>query len=310
MFYRKIYPNSWKLLKDNWILVFFGLFAYMLGFNELILLYSLGGSGADMLASLFQSFYESLYVVSLSQMTLSNLNILAILGVIFMLYAALIIMAVSSQGALIASTKIKKTLSFKERLRKGVDKFWPLLTVNLLNTIIGYFFVVIIIDQLIYVVANYNIDWLSDLLMSIIIFFIFIPFIIAISFVTRYCASYIVLEDQDVDTAFMNGWRLFRVNWLITIENALFLLLITLVYFALMQTVKNYFMFFVVTTFPYLGIGAINLLNGTIFLIGSALYAAYYNILWTNVFLELTDGKKKHSKIHRVTAKTLPRLAK
>ncbi len=227
-----------------------------------------------------------------------------------MFYAALIIMAVASQGALIASVKSGKVKSFREKLKIGVDKFWPLLTLNLLNTILGYFFVTIIIDQMVFILANMNIAWLSDLLISIIIFFIFIPFIIAVSFVNRYSAAYIVLEDQDVDTAFLNGWRLFSINWLITVENAMLLLLLTFVYFLLLMAIKNYFILFVIATFPYLGDGVIYFLNSGIFLAGTALYSAYYHMLWAHVFVELTSGKKRHSKIHRVAAKTLPRLTK
>lgn len=310
MFYRKIYPNTWKIIQENLGLVIFGAFAYVLGFNELSLIYKIGDSGADMLASLLQSFYYSLYVVSVSQIGFSNLPILLNLAVIFMVYAALIIMAVSSQGSLIASVKKAKTLSFRAKLRIGLDKFWSLLTINLLNTILGYFFVVIIIDQLVFMLANFDIGWLSNLLISMIIFFIFIPFIIAVSFVTRYSAAYIVLENQNVDDAFLNGWRLFKINWLITIENAVFLMVLTTLYFLLLQAVKNYFIFFLIATFPYLNMGIINFVNATIFLLGSAIYAAYYHVLWANIFLELTGTKKAHSKIHRVTAKTLPRLAK
>lgn len=310
MFYRKIYPASWNTIKNNWPLVIFGAFASILGFNELGLIYQAGDSGAYILASLLQSFYDTLYVVSLSEMSIENMPILFLLALMFVAYAALIIMAVSSQGALIMSAKARKNVSFTERLRVGVDRFWPLLTINLLNTLIGYFFVKIIVEQIVFIIANFDIGWITHILLSAMIFFVFIPFIIVIAFVTRYCASYIILEKQDVDTAFINGWRLFRINWLITIESAFFFIVLTWLYIFIVNVVTTYLLSFVAINFTFLGAGVMYFMHGVILLLSSFLYAAYYNVLWTNVYLELTSGEKKHSKIHRVTAKTLPRLAK
>lgn len=310
MFYRKIYLDSWNKIKNNWQLTIFGAFASILGFNELGFIYNAGNADSNILASLLKTFYDTIYVVSVSPMTLNNLPILLILALMFVIYATVIIMAVSSQGALIAATKDNKPAPFLKRLKIGVDRFWPLLTINLLNTLIGYFFVEIIIGPAVLILANFNIGALTNILLSTLIFFIFIPFIIMIAFATRYCASYLILEKQDVDTAFLNGWRLFMTNWLITVESAVFFIGLTFIYIFLLNTIISYMLVFVLVTFPFLNPGTLYFIHGGILLVGLFFYATFYNILWTNVFLELTSGKKKHSKIHRITAKHLPKLAK
>ena len=107
---------------------------------------------------------------------------------------------------------------------------------------------------------------------------------------------------------------------MITIENAIFIGIITVVYLVAMATA----MVFVFTPFFILSMLAasfapmlytLTLFVGIIatmlvFIAASAFYGAYYNIVWAKVFIELTTGSPSHSKIYRLASKHLPKTNK
>ncbi len=321
-FYRKIYPRSWKTVKNNFSLLFFGLFASILGFQEMTIIFNFNELEADFLSATIMSLYEWISIIAMTQITWANVPAILNLVLIFIIFAAIIILAISSQGALIsaavdATSKSKKTIStyFSKHFQIGLEKFWSLLGLNIVNILIGYFFVKLIIQPLIYFIVVSNTGPGLYLLLSIIIFFILVPLVVIISFVTRYGAAYIILKNQNFSKAFVNGWNLFKANWLITIENAVLLILITFVFFLLMISA----MVFVFTPFLILSflIAANTLIYWLIILIGSLLaviifilaggmFGAYYNITWANIWIQLTAKGKSHSKIQRATKKYLP----
>jgi len=320
MFYHKVYPKSWQALFKSPSLLFFGLFASILGFNELKIIFNLTDTAPDFISSVVMSWVEIFMLFSSAQLGWSNMPDLLMLFGLFVIFSIATILAVSSQGALIkASLESKKTKeSFISYLKTGVEKFWPLLGLNLINTLIGYFFIVLVIEPIIYFLASNN-EWIIYILLAIVTFFVLIPLVIMISFVTRYGAAYVVLRNESLPQAFTHSWELFKANWIITIENAFVLTVITVAYFlALITLIMFIFVPFLIfatlmsTNDLFFGlIISLGVILGIIvFILGVSFFSGFYNIVWANIWTELNSPGKSHSKIHRLAHKHLPILTR
>ncbi|RJQ33683.1 hypothetical protein C4566_03270 [Candidatus Parcubacteria bacterium] len=330
-FYGKIYPAAWQTIKKNYYLLFFGLFASVLGFfSETNTFLNLNNTEPDFISANLIHWSRIMDAIINSGSTLGSFSGLLGIVSIFIIMAIVVVITVSSQGALIHSAyhnnlkgkknNTSKGLFFKENFQVGLEKFWPLLGLGLIHSFITFFFIIFVIDPLIYFVTMLDLGPLFILLLSIIIFFVLVPMVVVISFVTRYGAAYIVLKNQKLIDAFLNAWLLFKINWLVTIENALVMIFITIVYslilsgvmalafvpviiVSLLLSTTNPVLFFIISTVgSFLGV--------LLLFLGIALYGAFYNIVWTNVFLHLVAPGKSQSKIHRLAQKHLPHLAK
>ncbi|MFA6466655.1 MAG: hypothetical protein WCV71_02225 [Patescibacteria group bacterium] len=319
MFYRKVYPKAWQLVKSNPIIWFFGLFASLLGFYEIQIIFNLSDSFPDFISSNIKSWMDIFVTFSTITISWANLpDVLALLG-LFILFSAVTILAVSSQASLTYSAGlqgkkyIKETLG--EQLKNGVDKFWPVFGLNIINSLIGYFFVSLVLTPIIYFLSNTN-NWPIYIILGLFTFFILIPLVITISFVTRYGIAYIMLKNQKFTDAFVNSWLLFKVNWIITIENAFLLLGLTIL--ALVAIISSMVFVFVpflimASLIPFLTLMIVIIglfLVAVVLILGSSIYSAFYNVVWASIFLELIAPGKSHSKIHRIAHKHLPILTR
>jgi hypothetical protein len=315
-FYKKNYLKSWQLIKKNPFLLFFGLFASILGFMpEVKVIFNFNpnndfvASGLLYWTNIFQIFFAKDVPFS---------GFLAIMG-LFFLMAIVIVLGISSQGALINATT-SNNQNFKKNWQIGLEKFWSLLGINLLNAILSIIFMAIIINPLISSLSNFYEGGLLYLLISIITFFLLIPMVIIIFFITRYGAAYVIIKHKKTWEAFSDGWLLFKLNWLVTIENAILLTFVFLLYGALLSGV------IALTILPIVILGLLlnflsplafyilfilgSLLTIFVLLVGVSLYGAYYNIIWANIFLEITSPGKTHGKLHRLAQKHFPHLVK
>lgn len=317
MFYRKVYPWAWQLVKNNPFLLLLGLFASLLGFHEVKLIFAWSEASPDFLSSTFNFWFKLFSTFAVTEVNISTLPSLLGLVLIFVILAAVLILAISAQAALIKSTAEKSGRlkhRFADYLHQGVSRFWPLFGLHLVNILIGYFFVISVINPLIAYVAS-SANYLQYLVLSLVIFFVLLPLVIILSFVTRYGMAYIMIKNQKFLEAFISSWELFKINWLITVENAIFITIVTALFLLAMAAG----MVFVFVPFFFLSVfvGALNpalyilfVLIGTlaallILLLASALYGAYYNIVWAKVFIELTTGGRNYSKIYRLGQKHL-----
>jgi len=319
MFYRKVYPKTWQLVKKNPVVWFFGLFASLLGFYEVKVLFNFSDKFPDFISSNIKSWADIFVAFSTIDIGWVNLpDVLTLFG-LFVLFSIITILAISSQAALTYSASVKtKSLDKQplgEQLRKGVDKFWPVFGLNIINSLLGYFFVSLVITPIIYFLSNTS-DWPTYLILSLFTFFILIPLIIVVSFVTRYGIAYVVIKDQNLKDAFMNSWMLFRINWIITLENA-FLLLITtfLAMIAIISAMIFVFVpfFIMANAIPFLTLIIMIIgffLVAIVFILGASIYTSFYNMVWATIFLELVSPGKSHGKIHRLAHKHMPRLTK
>lgn len=321
-FYSKVFGQTWRTIKQNFHLLFFGLFASLLGFNEIKMIFDFQNNTPDFLGSWLTGWWASIQqLISANQIQWSQSDTLITLIGLFIIFAVILILAVSSQGALIYSAaKYNKNGKSKtgDGLAIALEKFWPLLGINLINTLIGYFFISFVITPLVDLIAV-NTGLTFYFLLSIIVFFLLVPLVIMLSFATRFGMAYIMLRDQKLWEAFNNGWELFRANWLITVESAITILIAAVVYtalgFALLAFVFAPFIVLAlllqitpVIFYLLIIIGAFALV--VVFILITSLFGAYYNLLWANIFLRLTSRVKSHSKIHRIAHRHFPALTK
>jgi hypothetical protein len=319
MFYRKVYPKAWQLVKKNPTIWFFGLFASLLGFYEIKILFNVTDSYPDFISSNIKSWIDIFVAFSTINITWASLpDLLALFG-LFVLFSTVTILAISSQATLTYSAGAKGSKELRNtlgaQLKNGVDNFWPVFGLNIINSLIGYFFVSLVVGPLIYFVSNTS-DWPMYILIGLFTFFVLIPMVVVISFVTRYGIAYIVIKNQKFTDAFVNSWILFRVNWIITLENAILLLGIT--FLALVTIISAMVFVFVpfyimANALPFLGLIIMLIgffLVAVTLILGTSIYGSFYNIVWATIFLDLIAPGKSHSKIHRTAHKHMPKLTK
>jgi hypothetical protein len=321
-FYRKIFSQSWQIIKQNFHLLFFGLFASLLGFNEIKMAFNFQGANPDFLGSWVITWWNSIQkLASQNQIDWSMADSYITLIGLFIIYAIILILSVSSQGALIHSaSKYLKSSKGKvnNSLAVALEKFWPLLGINLINTLIGYFFIVFVISPMIsLIVVNSGLTFYF--LLSLIVFFLLIPLMVMISFATRFGMAYIVIYNQSLWKAFNNGWELFRANWMITVESAITILLFSIIYIVVgMAAIAFIFTPFIVlallmqvsTVVFYLLVVLGSFAAIATFLLITSFYGAFYNLLWANIFIRLNGKAPSHSKIHRFAHRNLPALTR
>ena len=321
-FYRKVYPASWNSIFNNYQLLFFGLFASVLGFHEIKILFNLSDTSPDFLSSTIIHWGKIFFMFANSALTWGSLpGFLGAFG-IFIIFAIAVVLVVSSQGALVKAAakngNRREKTQFIVYLQAGVEKFWPLLGLNIVNTLLGYFFVILVIDPIIYFLAN-QADWVVYIILATVTFFILLPMVVIISFVTRYGSAYIMLKNQKFSEAFINSWTLFKIHWILTIENALLLIIITTLFYLIILSalVFTFTPFLILSTFMafsplvfWLTLTIGGLLGILIFLGGTAFFGAFYNLVWAYTFIEMTGKTRPYSKVHRLAHKHLPRLTR
>lgn len=321
-FYSKIFGQSWQLIKQNFQLLFFGLFASLLGFNEIKMIFDFQNATPDFLSSWLITWWTSIQQLTNSSIIdWSKSDSFALLLGVFIIFAIVLILAISSQGVLIYNTarylKNPKTKG-NNGLSVALEKFWPLLGINLINAAIGYFFIAFIVSPMIQMIAMRS-GFSFYFLLSLIIFFLLVPLMITLSFATRFGMAYIVIHNQKLWPAFNNGWELFRVNWLIVVESAITILLFTIFYMAIGFAVLAFIFapFLVLALLMQITpiIFYILIILGSFavvvsFLIITAFFGAFYNILWANIFLRLSSKTPSHSKVHRLAHRHLPALTR
>ncbi len=322
-FYRIVYLRAWAILKNNWRLGFFGLFVATLGltgdFDAIVNL-----QNSDIISATLTNWLNIFRNIATIDFSWGMLPDMFIFIGVLILMAIVLVLAIASQGALINasnqanSKKVLAPKSLFDDLEIGVDKFWPLLSLNLLNKLVGFVFVAGVIMPIVYLLSLTQTNTAMDIIIKIFLFFVIVPLTVIVSFVTRYGYSYIILKKQSAPQALASAWTLFRFNWILSLENALTMLLFTILYTMALIAASA----FLITPFLILGylVSNISALGFLILMvIGSfcfilllisaiSLFGAYYTIVWTETFLHLTSKKVSLSKVHRLAARHLPRL--
>lgn len=239
------------------------------------------------------------------------LNALTLIMLIGLLFFCFIWLSISSQGALInALKKILKgkqktqLISYRENITVGHKNFWPVLMMNILiKFLITFSFFIISIPLLLLALKN------STALASvyIILFVLFVPLATGFSLMMKYAISYQIFEDYGFFKSIEKAYKLFKKNWLISLEMAVILFLISFaaaLVFALAASIillplfitglaiNALWLTFLIT---YLGIAL------TIFF--GAVLSTFQISAWTGLFFHLKEKGGALAKLERLLRK-------
>lgn len=326
--YRSIIRQSFIVAWKHKYLWFFGLFATLLSSNfeiELVNRFiNRDNSGlydwkhwAD--TGIFSSNAWSNLLELAKTETWSFISLLVILIVLIVLLLALLWLSITSQGALVnnsqkalaegdkVSTSAERKHDTAVGFKQGIKRFWPILGVNVLVRVIVYAL------ALITLIPVFNNEGIS-LTLALVYFFIFIILLalaLILAFITKYATAYIVLKNQSLIKSIVSAWKLFKANWLVSLEMTFILFAISIVFsIALILAVMVvaipisllYLVFLFLGSFPlFFGVlifGVIVL--ASIIIIGGSFITVVQTTAWVHLFNQLNTGKAPESKLERV----------
>lgn len=308
--YRSLLRQAWEITWKHKYLWFFGLFATLVAgggsWEYQVLTQNLNQNMIDgsyfrldgilALGEIVKSFFIGL--ASIFQYDIwTIINVLSILLVSLFLLIFFVWLAIACQTALIGDIRkilnAKKkdfVLSIQEGLTAGHRHFWPVLGLNLLAKILISFLMFIASLPLLFMVVS---DASVLAMAYVILFVISIPAAMGLSLLIKYAIAYRVLENKSFVSSIEAGEKLFRKNWLISLEAAVILFIINFLASGVLIIVLA------LVLLPLLLLGLIFQLNWlatlavllaitfvTIF--GSAL-TTFQTATWTDLFLTLKD---------------------
>ncbi len=295
--YREIFRQAFKIAFKYPAVWFFGLMAALLGTSgeAEVFFASYNNSGwlafwqglssgglfsAQGLQGLVKFFLDSpLFVV------LFALLALIMLGMTVFITWLMVIAQTAVIGQSVAITR-KHPLSFGESFGLGVSKFWPILGLNVLLKLI-----ILLVISAIALAAFWQVPFAFYIF--VLVFNLGMIFVLISSFISRYAICAVVLRDQSFSNSFNLAWKLFRDNWLTTLEISIILFLITWV----ANTVISIFglvAFFYIFKFYggwLFGISLLTVLLFLIFIIVQIVLTIFSWATWSIVF-EIISSKK------------------
>ena len=314
--YRTIFKQSWQITRQTKYLWFFGLFTLMafLGnegeMNLLFRMFSFQPSDAAFPG--WQSFWHSGLFSKQGIINSGHLLSKDPFQVVSIVFTWLLIIALAifivwlvniclaglvNNSALIIS---KKKASFEEGIQVGMRKFWPVFTFNLLLKIIAFLlftpFVIIALAP----------ETITLNLIYVLLFVVFVPLIMSVSFVIRYAIAYSVIKNKKFGRALGSGWDLFVRNWLVSLEFAILLffinaaVLFAIFIFVLFMFTPVYFMLLVAQKLFslagfWLMVVGIFIISLILLALVGAIFAVFQTTAWINLFviLESRGGTSK-----------------
>lgn len=321
--YRSLFKKAWSIVWGYKHLWFFGLFASLLigggaweyqMFTESLNQNLTNGSTISLGSPVAMGAFLQALVFGLINLFnydfLTIINTLSIILITFIFLAVIVWLAAVCQAALISS--IKKIGDSKKEvdcgIRAGLSEaavfFWPVLLINLVTRVV--------ISALLFI-AGFPLLFISiqdSRLMAtsyLILFIIFIPVCLGISLISKYVIAFKVLDHKSSVSAIEHGFRLFMNNWLVSLETAVSLFLISFLCSGLSIT------FLLVIFLPWVVLGVLFKIYWLIIIlmisaimiiaiIGAAL-TNFQTAIWTNLFLRLKD-KGVLAKLERLFGST------
>lgn len=326
MKYRPLLKNAWIITKKNKFLWYFGFFTLLIagpgGDFELLIknwnniterkgyLYSLQASIREQkLAEWAGGIREYFHVEGMLGWGL--------IALVVVLFVFLIWVASTSQSSLIYSVftlkKKAESIHMNGALLEGKKHSWVVMALNIFQK--GICFILLALAALPLVsAAGADFSERTLLAYSSITFLIIIPFNIILSLITKYATSYAVVKRLHFWSSLKEAWKLFKNNWVISIETAILIFLI--------YTFAGGVLFFIagIATVPFILLSIVSLVGsaGFIFFIIMGIYTilflaliilfasiltTYEFTVWTLVFAELIQGKKEsalHQTLHPI----------
>ncbi|MFZ5391187.1 MAG: hypothetical protein ACOZAJ_02850 [Patescibacteria group bacterium] len=302
--YRDILKRSWQILWRYYWLWPLGLVAALAGNGGEYNVLSLSREQISSQASALETLKLTLrtdQLKEIGQNLLANFTNSPIASVwLIAMVLALLLLAVwvitVAQAALIraaGSLDAEQSTSFVQASQTGIKKFWPIFWLNVLTRFItALLLVVAYLPFLISFLANPNNSWNFGALL-VISYLISIPLTIIISFVLRYAAIYIVLENESWWSALEKGLNLFFRNWLVSLETAALLFIINLALgFGIFLVTPNTIaleVYVLLTNFNFITLFRL-LPIFLLFLVAGMWFAVFQYVTWTLLFRRLRVG--------------------
>jgi len=326
--YRSIIRQSFIIAWKHKYLWFFGLFATLLSSNfeiELINRFTNRSSSTiyDWQRWAQTGIFSPSAWANLGQMMKTDpwsfASIIIVIIVIVALALALLWLAVVSQGALVSNankavssggkvpSSIEKKHDTAMGFREGRKNFWPIFGVNALVRIMVYVLALITIAP-VAISAHLTV---TASLMYFILFIILLAVALILAFITKYAIAYVVLKGQAMGQSIVSAWRLFKKNWLVSLEMTFILFALTIVAtLAIILAVLLlaipiallYVLSVFVASFPlFLATIVLGLIFSiALVVIGGSILTVIQTTAWVALFNQLVSGKGPDSKLERV----------
>lgn len=324
--YRRILKQGLKIAWQKKYLWFFGLFGILLVRND---------ADFEIFNRLFSGDQQTLWgplqaIVNanfFSWQTFGNIGLLLksdpvsllsglfVLLVILLLLLFLVWLVVISQAALVKNTAdilASKTNNIKTGVYAGIQNFWIVLGLNILNKLVIIFAVFLI--SLPVTIGFFSHRPFIASLIFLLVFLVLIPVTLSISLFIKYAIAYRVIKGNDFLSSIRLGAKLFFDNWLISLEMAISLFFINFLasFVIILGVLLLVWPFFLlsylvssISTFLLLLVQILALVSIFSFVAASGSFLATFQVSsWTSLFLELIS-RGGTSKIARIMGKVL-----
>ncbi|MDD2807682.1 MAG: hypothetical protein PHW95_04150 [Patescibacteria group bacterium] len=298
--YLQIFKQALKVASEKPMLLFFGFFVVLFGGSTEIgfLLSTYGFSGEQMITSFVNGlaeggFFSIAGLKGLAAILSTNpLRFVEIFGVTLMIIVFIIlavVLMVISQSALVSlsvESSRGRQVRWGEGIGIGLIKFWPVLGFNLILRLATSAMLAVIS-----IMALLSFRGIG--LAITLTFYALTVIIMLISFFVKYSICGVVTKHWKFGEALANGWKLFRANWLATIEIAVILFVVYLLISLYLFFILALLLLFSIKFFAgfifgvYLIIGLVLAL----FMVVQMYLAVFYWATWALVFEVITSKK-------------------
>lgn len=180
-------------------------------------------------------------------------------GIVFLILALILVaMIIASQAALVDSTARtldNKPINMDSAWLGGVTHFWRMFGLTVFEKIVVWvLYIVMTVPLAIGFYLTQGAGW--NIALALLSVLVFLPLAIVISFVVRYAQSYVVVDNRPIRDALIESWKLFSQHWVVSIEMAILIFLLSLLFYVLLV------LGVALVAIPFLGIGFIASLFG------------------------------------------------
>lgn len=222
-------------------------------------------------------------------------SVLLIAAVILAILFLIVWLITVSQASIIAAAsrhEKRKEVDFLDLFWSGHRYFWRIFLVNVYVKLILYGILLLPGIPLATLFVNTN-ELGYAVSLSLLAFFVLVPLSMIFSFITKYAAAFVVIEDYTANQAFLAAWRLFFKNWLVSLEMALLLFLINFGVTFLALALLGF------SGLPFTQVGFI-FFTMLVAFVGSVISTFQFSA-WAILFIRLLEGKG-FAKLTRVFA--------
>src|SRR3989339_334215 len=310
--YRPILKVAWQIIWRAKYLWFFGFFAAFVAasgeFNLMINNFSDLNSESGFANSLKDLYTQGLlgnfgshFIDLLKSLNPGAWLLVALLFLLLLFFVWL--STVSEAGVIMGAYREyrKQPSDFMLSFKAGRQNFWPVFWLNLLGKVFVYAALFILSAPLLWIyLKTANTTW--QLILFLISFVILIPVSAIISFLIKYAVMYAVLRKEKISGAIKNGWQLFLKNWVVSLEMAILMFLVSIMFglamivLAIVLAIPLALILYVIYTLNVAGSALAAVLIALIFLaiiffVIGAMLSTYQLTAWVLLFDRLNESQ-------------------